>query len=48
MSPRPEQELILAEAKQGRLITIVESGHLSPIEAPAEVAAALLTLSTSR
>ncbi len=48
MSPLPEQEFILATAARGRLVTIAESGHLTPIEAPAEVAAALLTLADPR
>lgn len=48
MSPLAEQELILEAAAGGRMVTIAECGHLSPIEAPADVAAALLTLANPR
>lgn len=46
MSPRPEQELILEACADARLVTIADCGHLSPLEAPGDVAGALKSLAT--
>ena len=42
MSPRAEQDLIVETMRDARLVAITESGHLSSVEAPEQVAAALL------
>lgn len=47
MSPWGEQEAILAAAPGAALAVISGSGHLSPLEAPAEVTAALRALADS-
>ncbi len=48
MSPLPEQDLMIDAAPHAQLIVIPEAGHLPPLEVPAEVAAALLTLANPR
>ncbi len=42
MSPMSEQELIVEACADVRLVTIADCGHLSPLEAPDAVVAALL------
>lgn len=42
MSPMSEQDLIVEACADVRLVTIADCGHLSPLEAPDTVAAALL------
>jgi pimeloyl-ACP methyl ester carboxylesterase len=44
MSPRAEQDLILEAAPHAMWIPIPEAGHLTPLEAPDAVTAALLRL----
>ena len=44
MSPRAEQELILEAAPQATWIPVPGAGHLTPLEAPEAVAAAILGL----
>lgn len=44
MSPRAEQELIVEAAPHAREVPIAGAGHLTPLEAPDEVAGALLGL----
>lgn len=44
MSPMPEQDLIVEACAHVRLVTIADCGHLTPIEAPDAVVAALLGL----
>lgn len=44
MSPLTEQHIIAEAAASSRVVVIPEAGHLSPLEAPNEVAAALATL----
>lgn len=44
MSPMSEQELIVGACADARLVVIAECGHLSPLEAPTDVAAALASL----
>ncbi|MEY3734078.1 MAG: hypothetical protein RL347_1437 [Actinomycetota bacterium] len=46
MSPMPEQDLIVEACTDVRLVVIPDCGHLSPLEAPSEVAAALTSLAT--
>jgi len=43
MSPRPEQDLMVEAMRDARLVVITESGHLSTVEAPEQVADALVT-----
>ncbi len=44
MSPMPEQELILGACTDASVVVIPDCGHLSPLEAPDEVAVALTSL----
>lgn len=44
MSPLTEQHIIAEAAADSRIVIIPEAGHLSPLEAPNEVAAALAAL----
>ena len=43
MSPRAEQELMVDALRDARLVVVTESGHLSTVEAPDQVADALVT-----
>ena len=43
MSPRAEQDLMVDALRDARLVVVTESGHLSTVEAPDQVAAALVT-----
>jgi pimeloyl-ACP methyl ester carboxylesterase len=43
MSPRAEQDLMVEALRDARLVVVTESGHLSTVEAPDQVAAALVT-----
>lgn len=43
MSPRSEQDLMVEALRDARLVVVTESGHLSTVEAPEQVAAALVT-----
>jgi len=43
MSPRTEQDLMVDALRDARLVVVTESGHLSTVEAPEQVAAALVT-----
>ena len=43
MSPRAEQDLMVDAMRDARLVVVTESGHLSTVEAPEQVAAALVT-----
>jgi len=43
MSPRAEQDLMVEALRDARLVVVTESGHLSTVEAPEQVAAALVT-----
>jgi pimeloyl-ACP methyl ester carboxylesterase len=43
MSPRAEQDLMVDAMRDARLVVVTESGHLSTVEAPAQVADALVT-----
>jgi pimeloyl-ACP methyl ester carboxylesterase len=43
MSPMPEQARILEACRDARLVTIPDCGHLSPLESPEAVAAALMS-----
>jgi pimeloyl-ACP methyl ester carboxylesterase len=43
MSPRPEQDLMVDAMRDARLVVVTESGHLSTVEAPEQVADALVT-----
>ena len=44
ISPRSEQDLIVRAAPRATLHVIPGAGHLSPLEAPVEVAAALASI----
>lgn len=44
LSPMSEQELIVESSVNARLIVVPRAGHLSPLEAPGDVAQALLEL----
>lgn len=44
ISPRAEQEIIVAAAPRARLVVLPRAGHLTPLEAPDAVADALLEL----
>lgn len=44
ISPRAEQEIIVAAAPRARLVVLPGAGHLTPLEAPDAVAKALLEL----
>ena len=48
MSPLGEQVLIREAAPHAAWVPIPSAGHLTPLEAPAEVAAALLGLVAGR
>lgn len=41
VSPMSEQQIILEASRDGRLVTVAEAGHLTPLEAPGAVIAAL-------
>ena len=43
MSPRTEQDLMVDAMRDARLVVVTESGHLSTVEAPEQVADALVT-----
>jgi len=43
MSPRAEQDLMVEAMRDARLVVVTESGHLSTVEAPEQVADALVT-----
>lgn len=43
MSPRSEQDLMVEALRDARLVVVPECGHLSTVEAPEQVAAALVT-----
>ncbi|HEY5137041.1 MAG TPA: alpha/beta hydrolase [Candidatus Nanopelagicales bacterium] len=43
MSPRAEQDLMVEALRDARLVVVTESGHLSTVEAPEQVADALVT-----
>ena len=43
MSPRAEQDLMIEAMRDARLVVVTESGHLSTVEAPDQVADALAT-----
>ena len=47
MSPLGEQEIVLEASRAARLVTVSQCGHLSPLEAPDEVASALRSLVTN-
>ena len=42
MSPRTEQDLMVDALRDARLVVVTESGHLSTVEAPDQVADALV------
>jgi pimeloyl-ACP methyl ester carboxylesterase len=44
LSPRSEQDLMLAALPAGELVVVSDSGHLSPLEKPREVATAISSL----
>jgi pimeloyl-ACP methyl ester carboxylesterase len=46
MSPRAEQDLMVEAMRDARLVAVTESGHLSTVEAPDQVADALVTFLT--
>ena len=48
MSPMPEQDVIVEACMDARLVVIPDCGHLTPIEAPDAVGAALLGLVAAR
>jgi len=43
MSPRAEQDLMIDAMRDARLVVVTESGHLSTVEAPDQVADSLVT-----
>ena len=43
MSPRAEQDLMIEAMRDARLVVVTESGHLSTVEAPDQVADSLVT-----
>jgi pimeloyl-ACP methyl ester carboxylesterase len=46
MSPRLEQDLMVEAMRDARLVVVTECGHLSTVEAPVQVADALVTFLT--